>query len=88
MAVRRSETRLEVSESRTLSFPATVKLALDCKRAFGAKRIFEKYFYFKFHFVYFKLEKCTCGALFRGTTTRVRHGSEVSMVRAEVMGRA
>ena len=82
MAVRRSEVRNEVSEWRTLCFPATVKLALDCKRAFGAKRIFEKYFYFKFHFVHFELEKCTCGALFRGATTRVRHGSEVSIIHA------
>ena len=41
-----SEARREVSESRTLSFPAMVKLALDRKRAFGAKRIFEIDFLF------------------------------------------
>ena len=35
-----SEARHEVSEPRTLCFPTTVKLALDCKRAFGAINIF------------------------------------------------
>ena len=44
MTVPRSEERKEVSKPRTLCFPTTVNLALDCKRAFGAKIFFERDF--------------------------------------------